>query len=881
MNWLVKEKVGILFAGVFGILLITAVICYQHTLKLIETGKRVTQSQQVLTELVHAFSFVRDVETTQRGYQVSGDDRLLSPYIIAVSRMNAHLSRLKELTKDNHEHQRRIPELVRKIERRIALAEEVIRIHQKRRLLTEEEKTRADQGAKLAQEITNTIRHMETEENDLLSLRDNKLAESTRTTVIAIGSLGVLAFVLLCLAVYFTQLFVKERQLRLEEAEKAKANLDATLSSLAEGLARLNQEGQIEYLNPAGQRILGWELSEIVNHNFHQLVHDHKQEGIFVAESWCGVEEAMATRSACATFEERFLCKSGLSVIAQCTYSPLMFNQEASGSVLSFRDATEEKHGQSLNYAQLSITKLLAESEELGQDELDKVTEVLCKAFDWDMGLYWVVNPERELLQCAGLWHSSKIVLQEFHEEEIRGLHFVRGQGIPGEIWQSAEPRWITEIAELSTQKYPRIERTIKAGFHSIFIYPILVSGRVIGAIEFLSHEVRSPDHDLFDVCASVNSQVAQFLERKRSEAKLLESEEVFRQLAENIREVFWLESPDLSQLFYISPAYEEIWGLPVEDLYADPRSFIESIVPEDRDQVMQYISEITKSPEGSVAEYRITRPDGSIRWIWSRSFPIYDEDGNVFRTCGICHDISERKEIEKRISEFYSVVSHELRTPLTSIRAALGMIEGGLCGPLPEKATKLVEIARTESDRLIRLINDMLDLRKIEAGKLELHLEPCQPNALVDATLNAIQGMANEASVNVVSDVETDTSVSCDKDRIIQVLTNLVSNAVKFSQPGSSIKVKVETDDTGSCRFSVIDNGPGIAKEHMHKLFEQFGQVDSSESRAKGGTGLGLAVSKGLVEEHKGKIGVESKVGIGSTFWFELPKESNEASQS
>lgn len=880
MNWWVKGKIGFLFAGVFGILLITGFICYKHTLKLIETGRRVTQSQQVLTELVHAFSFVRDVETTQHGYQISGDERLLSPYIIAVTRMNAHLARLKELTKDNPEHQRRIPELVRKIEKRIALAEEVIKIHQRKGLLTEEEQARADEGAKLAQEITSTIRHMETEENDLLSIRDDKLAESTHTTVISLGSLGVIALILLCLAIYFTQLFEKERQLRVEEAEKAKANLDATLSSLAEGLARLNSKGEVEYLNPAGHKILGWDLNELFARNLHDLIHDHRQEGIFVAPKHCALSSALANNSACSTFEDRFVCKNGLTITAQCTYSPLIFNEQVSGSVLSFRDSTEEKHSQNLNYAQLSITKLLAESEELGQAEIDKVTEILCKAFDWDMGIYWLHNPEKDLMYCAGRWHSDNIILAPY-EKELRETTIMFGKGVIGQVWQTREPLWVPEIRTLSTQEYPKIESVIKAGFHTIFSYPTIVSGRVIGVIEFLSHEVRSPEHELYDACASVNSQVAQFLERKRSETKLLETEKVFRQLAENIREVFWLESPDLSELYYISPAYEEIWGRTIEELYEDPLSFIESVVPEDRERVIQHTKDVIKSPEGSVAEYRITRPDGSTRWVWARAFPIYDEHGKVVRTCGICHDISERKEIEKRISEFYSVTSHELRTPLTSIRAALGMIEGGICGPLPEKATKLVEIARTESDRLIRLINDMLDLRKIEAGKLELHLEQCPPNTLVEATLNAIQAMANEASVQVVSDVETDKSVCCDKDRIIQVLTNLVGNAVKFSRPGDSIKVKVESGDQGFFRFSIIDSGPGIAKEDMHKLFEKFGQLDSSESRSKGGTGLGLAVCKGLIEEHHGKIGVESKVGVGSTFWFELPSEVSEALQS
>jgi PAS domain S-box-containing protein len=246
---------------------------------------------------------------------------------------------------------------------------------------------------------------------------------------------------------------------------------------------------------------------------------------------------------------------------------------------------------------------------------------------------------------------------------------------------------------------------------------------------------------------------------------------------------------------------------------------------------------------------------------------------GSAISTC-IIRDITERKEVEGRVREFYSTVSHELRTPLTSIRGALGLMEGGLAGILAPKAAQLVKVARTESDRLIRLINDILDIQKIEADKLRLKLKEVEAEKLVAAAADAITGMALESNVAIKCNMNGAGKIVCDEDRIFQVLTNLVANAVKYSAEGSQVVVSLETSDPNSIKFSVTDTGPGIAPEQVHKLFGRFQQLDASDARQRAGTGLGLAITKAIVEQHGGTIGVESKVGKGSTFWFQLPRK-------
>jgi signal transduction histidine kinase len=235
-----------------------------------------------------------------------------------------------------------------------------------------------------------------------------------------------------------------------------------------------------------------------------------------------------------------------------------------------------------------------------------------------------------------------------------------------------------------------------------------------------------------------------------------------------------------------------------------------------------------------------------------------------------IMRDISGWKHLDRVKSEFVSTVSHELRTPLTAIRGSLGLLEGGGVTHLPPKALNLLRIARNNCDRLVRLLNDMLDLDKIEAGKLTLRPTSLEPAEVVGAALDELRPMADQRAISLVEDLSPVPLVNGDRDRVIQVLTNLVSNAIKFSPAGATVTVSIATIEQG-VRFAVHNPGPGIAPQDLPRLFGRFQQLDGSDRRRHGGTGLGLAIAKALVEQHEGTIGVESDPNAGTTFWFVL----------
>ena len=241
--------------------------------------------------------------------------------------------------------------------------------------------------------------------------------------------------------------------------------------------------------------------------------------------------------------------------------------------------------------------------------------------------------------------------------------------------------------------------------------------------------------------------------------------------------------------------------------------------------------------------------------------------------------ELERRAELEtelRRISdlkdEFVSSINHELRTPLTSIGASLKLLDAGVVGPLPEKGAELVQIASRNCDRLVRLINDVLDLQKIEAGEMPVAFERVSVSGLVARAIDDNLAFAAHHDVRLVvgSLPESDLAVDLDRDRILQVLTNLVSNAVKVSPVDAAVEIGAMSDGDGVL-FEVVDSGPGIPDDLVPVLFERFSQAGGSD-RVQGGTGLGLAISRGLIEQHSGAIGFDTKRGEGTRFWFTLP---------
>ncbi|ADU67199.1 PAS sensor protein [Desulfurispirillum indicum S5] len=307
----------------------------------------------------------------------------------------------------------------------------------------------------------------------------------------------------------------------------------------------------------------------------------------------------------------------------------------------------------------------------------------------------------------------------------------------------------------------------------------------------------------------------------------------------------------------------------------ADAQRIWESRVhPDDLESVNQLLHSALQGESFFSAEFRIVLPDGNIRWIKANAVVLRadGDGGEPLRVIGTNWDISEQKRVELMKSQFVSTVSHELRTPLTSINGSLGLIAGGAVGELPSQARQLVDIAYKNSQRLGYLINDLLDMEKIAAGKMRFDMILQELMPIVEQAMEANEAYGRQFNVTFAL-VERDDSmlVRVDAQRLMQVLSNLLSNAAKFSASAERVEIAVMAQNN-QVRVEVRDQGPGISPELQARLFTKFTQADSSDTRQKGGTGLGLAIAKELVERMGGTIGVHSEVGRGSVFFFELP---------
>jgi PAS domain S-box-containing protein len=273
--------------------------------------------------------------------------------------------------------------------------------------------------------------------------------------------------------------------------------------------------------------------------------------------------------------------------------------------------------------------------------------------------------------------------------------------------------------------------------------------------------------------------------------------------------------------------------------------------------------------------EWTYVRKDGSRLPVLLSVTPLHGSDGVLSGYLGIAQDITERKEMERLQTEFIATVSHELRTPLTSIRGSLGLINAGLAGPVSEQARSLLTIAANNSDRLAMLINDILDIEKIESGSMRFDIRPQPLLPVLHEALEASQGYAAQHGVRYsLREPPAGLTVAMDPARIAQVLTNLLSNAAKFSPRESIVEVRVEEEER-RVFVHVRDEGCGIAPEFRARIFGKFAQADGSSTRAASGTGLGLSICKAIVEKHGGRIDYASTPGAGSTFSFWLPRSA------
>ncbi len=367
--------------------------------------------------------------------------------------------------------------------------------------------------------------------------------------------------------------------------------------------------------------------------------------------------------------------------------------------------------------------------------------------------------------------------------------------------------------------------------------------------------------------------------ERKLAQAALRDSEERFRLLAENIDRVLWFTELDPERVIYVSPAFEQLWGVPAKRLYENPRLWIEMTHPEDRSTVHQAFEDwVTGRAESYDIEYRIFRHDGELRWMHDHGIVIGYKEGRPSKLSGISRDITERKraaeerkQADRRKDEFIAMLAHELRNPLAPIRNVINLLQRQ--GPLAPSVRRARDVISRQIDHLARLIDDLLDVSRITSDKLELRKER--------VSLAEIVNLAVESSNPLIDQHQHKLSLvlpgkliylNADKLRLAQVVMNLLTNAAKYTPEGGRITLSAEQNGE-EVAIRVIDNGIGIAPDQLPQIFDMFYQANRSYEQLHGGLGIGLTLTRRLVEMHGGQVEAHSAgAHQGSEFVIRLP---------
>ncbi|MEQ8538345.1 MAG: ATP-binding protein [Coleofasciculus sp. D1-CHI-01] len=536
------------------------------------------------------------------------------------------------------------------------------------------------------------------------------------------------------------------------------------------------------------------------------------------------------------------------------------------------------------------------------QQKHQQVIAALNRAESRNNALLEIIPDALFRINSAGIyldWHGAKTDTLPIPAADIIGkhLHQILPTPVAGLIWDHIEQA-------LETKTIQRVEyqlwvngkarnfeaRIVASGVEEVSVIVQDVTDRVQMrlSLEQVNDALEMRVEERTAALRKVNDVLqVEIIERKRIEEQLRTSEEQLRQLTENIREVFFLTTPDFSQMIYISPVYQEVWGRSTKSLYEQPSSWLESIHPEDRDRVTQALHKQSLGEANFQEEYRIVRPDGSVRWMGVRAFPVVNEAGITIRIAGIAEDITERQRVqaellnalaqEKELSDlksrFITVTSHEFRTPLTTIHSSAELLEHYRHKWSDEKQLMHLHRIQTSVKYMTKLLNDVLILGKADAGKLALSLEPIDLEVFCATLVKELQlNLQKHSVINISYEWKATLDaqeIYLDKQLLQQILEDVLSNAIKYSSSEETIEVKLK-GNREQITLEIRDRGIGIPLEDQDRLFEAFHRGTNVGTIP--GTGLGLAIVKRCVDIHQGDIHINSTIGVGTTVTVTLP---------
>jgi PAS domain S-box-containing protein len=593
-----------------------------------------------------------------------------------------------------------------------------------------------------------------------------------------------------------------------------------------DGILVMDDHGMIRAVNPAAERIFGYAESEILGQPLAILIPERYREaherGIrrYLATGrknipWSGVELIGLT-------------KNGKEIPVEIAFGE--YRQGGQHVFAGFvHDITSRVRTQARRQVEHQVTRVLSTATDLAT-AAPLVLEAVCTGLGWEFGAFWRCESKRKKLRCAAVWHLDPGLLDPF-ARATTSTELTSGEGLPGRVWKDGAPLWITDVRD--DENFPRASAAATVGLQSAFAFPIMLGSEVEGVMEFFGRSLEQPDEQLLATVAVIGSDIGQFVRRKQVEAerdRALANAVIARQVAED-------QSVELeAQADELQSQAEELQGV---------------------------------HAKLETANLALQRANARLR---ERT-----EEAELAR--GLAEEANRTK------STFLANMSHELRTPINAITGYTDLMELGISGPLTEQQAVHLGRIKSSTEHLLGLVNEILDLAKVEAGQLQITVERVDISETVQEAVDLIVPQAIGKGLVLSSQIPPEEAHAFwgDSDRVRQILVNLLSNAVKFSDAGGRITLRVvETSELRSgsippgsdwVGLQIEDNGIGIPEEKLQSVFEPFVQVDPSHTRERGGTGLGLTISRRLARLMGGDLTARSVVGQGSCFTLWLPR--------
>ena len=563
-----------------------------------------------------------------------------------------------------------------------------------------------------------------------------------------------------------------------DELRVAEARMRAIVESALDAIVTTDENSVITGWNRQAEVIFGWPAQEAIGRTLSDTIIPTQHREAHRR----GMERYLATgekRIMDRRIEITALRRDGTEFPVELTVSSSRPGHHTVFSAF-IRDLTERRIADDRIAAEHAVTRILAESHTLDA-AAPRILAAIGERLGWVVGVFWIVDPDSDVLRIAGRWCVADPVLERFIRVTEQTA-FKRGVGLPGRVWDSGEPAWVEDVVR--DPSFPRADAARSANLHGALAFPVRAGTDVLGVVEFLHPEVLSPDAGLLTAVEVIGGDIGQSVRRVRAE--------------------------------------------------------------EERDRALAAMERINMQ-------------------LTDRTI--------------------EAEAANRAKSEFLANMSHEFRTPMNAIIGYAGLLEAEIAGPLTDEQRNHLTRIRASSDHLLGLVEDVLDLAKIEAGRITVEQEYAPADVPVLAALDLIQPQADERSLRVESECSPDSQLFFigDVDRVRQIVANLLSNAVKFTEPGGSIRVAC--DVTGSpdpeavltgpgpwiC-IMVEDTGIGMEPDQITAIFEPFVQGETGRTRTKGGTGLGLTISRHLARLMNGDLTVRSAPGEGSCFKLWLP---------